>query len=90
MREELLTELQKHYLEYLLLALASIFFLIFISLFSGQHLKQFFLLLIFTLYYLVWGAVHHSKDQSLSLKIMLEYGAIGALALVILYSIILR
>ncbi len=89
MIDHLTKELKSHLLEYLLLITASVFFLIFISLFAGSHQKQFIILIIFAAYYVIWGAVHHAKEQTLSLKIMLEYLAVGGIALTVLYSILI-
>lgn len=88
MLEGILTEIKNHRLEYLFLSTASTFFLIFISLFSGQRLKQLFILAFFIIYYILWGVVHHAREQTLSLKIMIEYLAIGAIAMAVLFTLL--
>jgi len=65
--------MRHHMLEYLFLVTSVIIFLVFLSIFRGEHIKQFIVLTVFVIYYVLWGIVHHARDQSLHLKIVLEY-----------------
>ena len=73
-------DIKHHIFEYLLLITSAIFFIIFLSIFRGQHSKQFVIAGLFILYYVIWALLHHARDQSLHLKIVLEYVVIGVLA----------
>ena len=73
-------DIKHHVFEYLLLVTSAILFIVFLSIFKGQHSKQFIIAGLFILYYVIWALIHHARDQSLHLKIVLEYVVIGALA----------
>ncbi len=73
-------DIKHHIFEYLLLITSGIFFVVFLAIFRGQHSKQFIIASLFILYYISWALIHHARDQSLHLKIVLEYLIIGALA----------
>ncbi|OGK31859.1 hypothetical protein A3B02_00380 [Candidatus Roizmanbacteria bacterium RIFCSPLOWO2_01_FULL_42_14] len=81
-------DLHAHVLEYLLLFTSAMIFLLFLSLFRGQPSKQFIATSVFVLYYIVWGITHHTRDQSLHLKIVFEYILIGALAMIVLRALL--
>ena len=81
-------DIHHHILEYMLLITSAALFLTFLSVFKGQPTKQSIVSAVFILYYIVWGIIHHARDQSLHLKIVLEYIAIGALALIVLLSLL--
>ncbi len=77
-----------HIFEYGLLFLSTIVFLMFISLFRAEHGKQFIVTVCFVAYYILWGIIHHARDQTLHLKVVLEYILIGALAMLLLRSLL--
>lgn len=54
--------------------------------------KQFQAAIIFStaLGYFVWGLVHHYLHRDLHLSVVLEYLAIGALGVVIIFSLLFR
>lgn len=83
------SEISSHALEYLILLTTAILFIALLSIFRGEHTKQFIVVMLFTLYYVVWGVIHHAHDQTLSLKIVLEYIFIGVLALLLLQSLLI-
>lgn len=85
----LTSEIKHHFFEYLILAGTAIFFVILLSVFQGQQTKQYLVLMFFTLYYVMWGVIHHGRDQTLTLKIVLEYILIGILALVLLHNLLI-
>lgn len=81
-------DLSSHLFEYLLLILSGVLFLTFLAIFRAQPTKQYIVTALFVFYYIVWGIVHHTRDQSLHLKIVLEYIAIGAIAMMLLRSLL--
>lgn len=81
-------DIKHHVLEYFLLVTSALFFLVFLSIFRGQHSRQFVVSAIFILYYVTWAIIHHARDQSLHLKIVLEYIVIGALALFVFRTLL--
>ncbi len=87
--EKIKTDLRYHGIEYVLLLTSSLIFIVFLSIFKGQHLKQVLVSLVFVMYYVLWGIIHHTRDQSLHLKIVLEYIMIGALALFFLQTLLI-
>jgi len=42
-----------------------------------------------TLAYLIWALIHHKRDKSLTLPILLEYLLVAALALVVSLAVLL-
>jgi hypothetical protein len=81
-------DVQEHIFEYLLLITSAALYITFLAVFKAQPTKQYIVTALFVLYYVVWGVIHHTRDQSLHLKIILEYIAIGALALILLRSLL--
>ncbi len=73
-------DIHSHIAEYSLLLISSGLFVTFLAIFRAQPRKQYIVTTIFVLYYITWGIIHHIRDQSLHLKIILEYIAIGAIA----------
>lgn len=69
--------------EYLLLITAGIFFLVLIALAKSQPVKQYGLLLTFAVFYVGWAIIHHIKDKSLHLRVILEYILIGCVGLIL-------
>lgn len=72
-------DIQDHMLEYTLLLVSAGLYLTFLAIFKAQPTKQFIVTALFILYYIGWGIIHHVRDQSLHLKVVLEYIAIGAI-----------
>ena len=56
---------------------AGVFFLIALSIFKGERLIEFILLLSFVSFYIIWGIYHHIIEDSLHFKVVLEYVLIG-------------
>ncbi|KXK11582.1 MAG: hypothetical protein UZ22_OP11002000328 [Microgenomates bacterium OLB23] len=82
------SDIAHHLVEYCLLVFSAICYLIFLSLFKGEHSKQLIISFFFVAYYIAWGIMHHARDQSLHLKVVLEYILIGALAMLLLRSLL--
>ncbi len=82
-------ELKNHFLDYLLLFTAGIFFLILFNIFRGQKEIEFFVLVSFALFYIVWGIYHHIISGTLHLKTVVEYILIAFIVIFLLKIIIL-
>ncbi len=82
-------DIQHHLFEYLLLVTSGVLYTTFLSIFKAQPTKQYIVTALFVLYYVLWGIIHHTRDQSLHLKTILEYIAIGAIALILLRTLLL-
>ena len=66
-------ELNQHLFDYLILITAGISFLVSLNLFKGEKLSEFVILLVFIIFYIIWGVYHHLTNKSLHLKTVLEY-----------------
>ncbi|MFH0979665.1 MAG: hypothetical protein V1803_01825 [Candidatus Roizmanbacteria bacterium] len=81
-------EIKSHIFDYLLLVTAGIFFLVAINVFKGERLLEFIIILAFTSFYIIWGIYHHIIEDSLHLKIVIEYILIAFTILFLLKIII--
>ena len=82
-------EIKKHFFDYLLLFTAGVFFLLGVNYLKGERLFEFILILAFTSFYIVWGIYHHIIEDTLHLKIVLEYIFIGFTILFLLKIMLL-
>lgn len=82
-------ELKNHLFDYLLLFTAGIFFLILLNLFRGQRGIEFFILVSFAFFYIIWGVYHHIVNETLHLKTVVEYILIAFIVIFLLKVIIL-
>jgi len=82
-------EFKNHLLDYLLLITAGIFFLILLNTFRGQRIIEFFVLVSFAFFYIVWGVFHHIVNETLHLKTVVEYILIAFIIIFLLKIIIL-
>ena len=73
MRKALKTELGTHHVDYLVLIIATVFFLLFLKFFQGERNASYLTVLIFSAFYILWGIIHHMRDDSVHLKNVLEY-----------------
>lgn len=83
-------EFKTHLWQYLFLLTISVFFLLLFSLAKGNHLRQFFILTLFVVFYILWGIVHHFLEKTLNLKIVVEYIFIGSLVLFLLQNLLIH
>jgi len=81
-------EVKSHIFDYLFLVTAGIFFLVAVNVFKGERLLEFIILLAFTSFYIIWGIYHHIIEDSLHLKIVIEYILIAFTILFLLKIII--
>lgn len=71
------------------LALSTPIFLVLLFIFRFSPATQFQIFVLATLVYLAVTLIHHYKDKTLALEIIIEYILIAALALLILQGLIL-
>lgn len=83
-------ELKKHYLDYLILIIAGIIFIIGLNFFKGEKWIQFIIILAFSSFYIIWGTYHHLTKTGIRLKIMIEYILIGFIILFLLKIILIQ
>lgn len=77
----------KHYLPLIGILLTGIFGII---TFSYDRLFQAAIALAVAVSYFVWGIIHHHLHRDLHLSVVLEYFAIAALGIVIVFSLLFR
>ncbi|PIZ64793.1 hypothetical protein COY14_04000 [Candidatus Roizmanbacteria bacterium CG_4_10_14_0_2_um_filter_36_9] len=82
-------ELQRHPFDYLLFITVGVFFIMALSIFKGERLIEFVILLSFVSFYIIWGIYHHVIQNSIHLKVVLEYLLIGFTILFLLKIFIL-
>jgi len=82
-------ELQRHPFDYLLFITVGVFFIMALSIFKGERLIEFVILLSFVSFYIIWGIYHHVIQNSIHLKVVLEYVLIGFTILFLLKIFIL-
>lgn len=82
-------EFLRHLGDYLFLLTAGILFVIALSIFKGERLLEFIMLLLFVSLYILWGIYHHIARNDLHLRIVLEYILIGFTVLYLLKILIL-
>jgi len=82
-------EIQRHPFDYLLFITIGVFFILALSIFKGERLIEFVILLSFVSFYIIWGIYHHVIQNSLHLKVVLEYVLIGFTILFLLKIFIL-
>jgi len=82
-------ELKKGLFDYLLLITAGVLFLISLNVFKGERLLEFIVLLMFVSFYILWGIYHHIIEDTLHLKIVVEYILIAFTVLFLLKMVIL-
>ncbi len=73
LRKALKSELGTHHIDYLVLITATVFFLLFLKFFQGERNASYLTVFIFSSFYIVWGIIHHMRDDSVHLKNVLEY-----------------
>jgi len=82
-------EVKKNPFDYLLFVTIGVFFILALSLFQGERLLEFIILLAFVTFYIIWGIYHHIIENTIHLKVVLEYVLIGFTLLFLLKIFIL-
>ena len=84
--------LRRHHLRHLapftILILGLLFFLSLILVFHSSRLFEFALVVIMSVYYFLWGLIHHHREGSLHPRVALEYLLISFLGICLLSFII--
>jgi len=70
-------EFKKNPFDYLLFVTVCVFFILALNIFQGERLVEFIIILAFVSFYIIWGIYHHVIENSLHLKVVLEYVLIG-------------
>ena len=71
----------KHFLYYLSLTAILAVGVLLVAFFKNQRSLQVAMVILISLFYVIWGVVHHAVEHSFSIKIMLEYIAIALLSI---------
>ncbi|MFA9289252.1 MAG: hypothetical protein ACEQSA_05230 [Weeksellaceae bacterium] len=82
-------EFKKHAFDYLLFISVGICFLIALNIFRGERLIELILVVSFISFYIIWGIYHHIVENTLHLKVVMEYILIGFTLLFLLKIVIL-
>lgn len=83
-------EKQFHLLHYVVLISILLFAVVLFSFFTGNAQYQFYIAIITSFAYFIWGIIHHHLEGDLHPKIMVEYLFIAILAVVLLKGAIFR
>ncbi|MFH1827229.1 MAG: hypothetical protein ABH812_02210 [bacterium] len=75
------------FLDYLVLTTGGVFLMFFLQIYRGERISSFLILLSFVLFYIIWAFYHHTKEESLHIKTMIEYIFIGFTILLLLLVI---
>lgn len=81
-------EVKGHLFDYLLLLTAGVFFLMAVNIFRWERFLEFIFLTAFASFYIIWGIYHHIMEDTLHLKIVIEYILI-AFTLIFMLKIII-
>jgi len=84
----LIDEVKEHWWGYLVLILGLLGGLVAFILFSGQAQKRNLAVLFLTVFYFLWGIIHHTLKKDLHFKVILEYLLISLLGLVVFFSLV--
>jgi len=82
-------EFKKHPFDYLLFLTVCVFFVLALNIFKGERLLEFIILLAFVSFYIIWGIYHHIIENTLHLKVVLEYVLIGFTVLFLIKILIM-
>ena len=77
-------EVETNGLDYLILGTSGIVCLTFLKIFKGERLESFLTLIAFTCFYIIWGILHHAKNETIHVKNVIEYIIISFIALTVL------
>lgn len=81
-------EASKHWIDYSTLALASVMTIFLVWRYQGAADIQFSVFIVFAIYYVVWGVVHHLRDNTWTVKVVLEYILISSILLVLAHVLL--
>ncbi len=81
---------EKNLTSYLILFGGLILGFFFFLFFSYNRQLQLILGIIMSIYYLIWGIIHHWFKKDLTIKVFVEYFLISLIGVVILSTLLLR
>lgn len=76
----MISDIQKNKIDYSILAIFSTAYLVFFFSYQNRPRYLFYATAAFASLYVIWGIIHHIKDDTLEIKIVLEYILVAALA----------
>jgi len=85
----MIKDVVKHKTDYGILALVSAIFIFFFVTNQSSSTKLFVASVIYSIFYFIWGILHHLKLHNLSRSIVLEYLLVSVLAVLIVSSLLL-
>ena len=82
------TDIHTNHFDYTFLALFAGLTLVALFYFQNQKSLQLGILSLFGIFYVLWGAIHHLKDRSFHLKVLLEYILISVAILLLAQNLL--
>lgn len=82
------SEIKRHWIDYGTLALASFLTIFLVWKYQGSSDVQFSVFIVFAIYYVIWGVVHHIRDNSWTIKVILEYFLISSILLLLAHVLL--
>ena len=81
-------ELERYAIDYLVLISATVITISILSLYRGMPSAQFSMLVLYVTFYIFWGVMHHIRDKTFHMKIIMEYVLIGFSVLLFMYALV--
>lgn len=82
------TEVDRHLIDYLILFGGGLFFILSLHYFKESKMTTFTITVSFAAFYILWGILHHIKNNTLHLKTVIEYILLSFIILFIFKLII--
>lgn len=79
---------EKELIEYIILFLGLITFFILLVIFRYEAFALRMVALLGSLFYIVWGIIHHAADDRLTLSVILEYVSISILVFLLFFFVL--
>ena len=85
----MIKDVKLHKIDYSILAVLSIIFLVFFLQNKTNPQAMFFSVVCFSTSYVIWGIFHHFRIKTLHIKIVLEYILVAILAIIVATTLLL-
>ena len=79
---------EKELIEYIILFLGLLTFFILLVVFRYEAFALRMVALLGSLFYIVWGIIHHAADDRLTLNVVLEYVSISILVFLLFFFVL--
>jgi hypothetical protein len=79
---------EKELVEYLLLLVGLLVFFVFLIIFRYETFALKLIAMLSSLFYLVWGIVHHAANNRLTKEVFLEYMFISSMVFLLFYMVL--